>query len=290
MVRRFTGGALADREAVRARLTGSRGDGGARRDGFGAWALERRDDAVVVGEIDLVPLPGHDHVEVGWHLAPRWWGHGYATEAGTAAVGYGVDVLGLDTIVAVVDPRNHRSRAVARRVGLAPAGRWCAYGRSVDAFRLVVPPVDARQVRVRRVDADAVVGLRQRVLRPPTPPASLRADADVDAEDLAAVTLDRRVVGCARLCRDAPPWRVGDSRVWRLRNMAVSARARGLGLGGRLVDAVVTRADAVGAARLWCAARTPVEGFYARHGFVRVTAPWHDPELGWHVGMERGLR
>src|SRR5437868_6169811 len=66
----------------------------------GVWAMTRRDDGAVVGTVMLQrlplsaetrPLPLSDDVEVGWHLHPEHWGHGYATEAAAAAVRRGFE-------------------------------------------------------------------------------------------------------------------------------------------------------------------------------------------------------
>jgi RimJ/RimL family protein N-acetyltransferase len=55
-------------------------------------------------------------VELGWRLARPAWGHGFATEAGLAALAYGFDTMGLPEIVAVTMARNLRSRDVMRRI------------------------------------------------------------------------------------------------------------------------------------------------------------------------------
>ena len=65
------------------------------------------------------PLPStDDEIEIGWHLARKAWGHGYASEAGTAVLRCGFSDLGLGRICALVNPQNIRSAAVARRIGL----------------------------------------------------------------------------------------------------------------------------------------------------------------------------
>ena len=53
-----------------------------------------------------------------WALHPDAWGHGYATEAARAALGYGFDALGLELIFAITLPDNLPSQAVMKRLGL----------------------------------------------------------------------------------------------------------------------------------------------------------------------------
>ena len=57
-------------------------------------------------------------VELGWRLARPAWGHGYATEAGLAALRFGFGTMGLPEVVAVTMARNVRSQAVMRRIGM----------------------------------------------------------------------------------------------------------------------------------------------------------------------------
>jgi RimJ/RimL family protein N-acetyltransferase len=112
------------------------------RDGrFGCWAIER-EDGVVAGTVLFKPLPnGVGEVEVGWHLHPDSWGHGYATEAARAVIRRGFEA-GLPEVYAVVRPGNEASLAVCRRLGMAPLGlmrRW--YDVELEAFRLMAPAV-----------------------------------------------------------------------------------------------------------------------------------------------------
>ena len=90
----------------------------------------------------LKPLPdGVGEFEVGWHLHPDSWGHGYATEAARAVVQQAFED-GLPEVYAVVRPGNERSVAVCRRLGMDPLGRttrW--YGVECEAFRLIAPDV-----------------------------------------------------------------------------------------------------------------------------------------------------
>ncbi|MEH1013854.1 GNAT family N-acetyltransferase [Micromonospora sp. CPCC 206060] len=112
-------------------------------DRYGTWAIERRDTGLVVGSLLLKPLPGRDEsvpttdIEVGWHLHPDSWGHGYATEAARAAVTREF-ATGTPQIWAVVAPGNDASMAVARRLGMTHVGRrtdWYG-GEELEAFVL----------------------------------------------------------------------------------------------------------------------------------------------------------
>jgi RimJ/RimL family protein N-acetyltransferase len=112
----------------------------ARADGpLGIWAAEVRQTGIVAGTVLLVRLPGSTEVEVGWHLHPDAWGHGYATEAGRGAITHGF-AHGLDEVYAVVRPDNEPSLAVCHRLGLSPLGRttrW--YGAELEVFRATAP-------------------------------------------------------------------------------------------------------------------------------------------------------
>jgi RimJ/RimL family protein N-acetyltransferase len=67
-------------------------------------------------------LPFSPCTEVGWRLAFKHWGHGYATEAARAALRVGFDVLGLEEIVSFTTVANFRSRAVMERLGMKESG------------------------------------------------------------------------------------------------------------------------------------------------------------------------
>ena len=63
-------------------------------------------------------LGGHPEVALGYRLARRYWGRGYASEAAHATIDYGFNVLGLKRIVATIDPGNAASLRVAVKAGM----------------------------------------------------------------------------------------------------------------------------------------------------------------------------
>lgn len=91
--------------------------------GYGSWAVERREDGAFLGRVGCIEPDGWPGFEVGWTLGREHWGHGYATEAATAALRWARDVLGKDRVVHLIADDNERSAAVARRLGALPGGR-----------------------------------------------------------------------------------------------------------------------------------------------------------------------
>lgn len=149
VVGRFIGGHVADIDAQRERLALyiSRTENWSPR-GMGGWALELKGCDVIVGSAllkpipfsaDYNPAPEEEDIEVGWHLAQEHWGYGYASEAAAGALTHGFDKLGLERIVAVVNPENERSLRVAERLGmrrLPDTNRY--YEQSLALFEMML--------------------------------------------------------------------------------------------------------------------------------------------------------
>jgi [ribosomal protein S5]-alanine N-acetyltransferase len=143
----------------------------------GSWAVEQRDIGRVIGHVILAELPDlenvrrgnrgvppvanraseamlddsnasleihyadglpTDYVEIGWHFRPASWGFGYATEAACCIAQYAFDQLKLPLLLAVVEPQNRRSIALAERLGMCYDGFTTRYygGRPLLLYRL----------------------------------------------------------------------------------------------------------------------------------------------------------
>ncbi|MDP9453352.1 MAG: GNAT family N-acetyltransferase [Actinomycetota bacterium] len=121
---------------------------------------------------------------------------------------------------------------------------------------------------VREVGAEATHDLRRRVLRQGHPEAEVRFDGD-DAPGsfhLAVVDQEGRPLAVATAVPAPTPRRPG-RRAWRLRGMAVEPALQGRGLGSRLLEAVVARAEAGGAEVVWAAGRDSALDFYRGRGW-----------------------
>ena len=57
-------------------------------------------------------------IEVGWRIAFKHWGQGYATEGAKTALAYGFETLNLDEIVSFTAVQNRRSRRIMEKIGM----------------------------------------------------------------------------------------------------------------------------------------------------------------------------
>lgn len=89
--------------------------------GYGLWAVVRVDDKAVLGYCGLSLFPDIDgvpEIEVGYRLRRDAWGRGYATEAALAVRDLAFRSHDVERLVAIVDPANHASVNVARKLGM----------------------------------------------------------------------------------------------------------------------------------------------------------------------------
>ena len=109
----------------------------------GFWAVEERATGIVAGTVLITtagsdPPPDETEVEIGWHLHPDSWGHGYASEAARAVLAHGF-AHGLPEILAVTHLDNHPSQGVCRKIGMTDQGvveKW--YDGPSQLYRITV--------------------------------------------------------------------------------------------------------------------------------------------------------
>ncbi len=89
---------------------------------LGWWALIERATGAIVGNACLQPAPiPVGEIELGWHLAFAHQGQGFGTEAARALLAHAF-ASGLRRLIAEVVPLNWPSIAIARKLGMKPAG------------------------------------------------------------------------------------------------------------------------------------------------------------------------
>lgn len=133
---------------------------------------------------------------------------------------------------------------------------------------------------VRPVPIELTRELRRSVLRPFATLDEVAAAEHPDAYVVGAFDEEGRLVGAGMIIPGAEP------EGWRVRGMATAPEARRRGAGSAVLEALVERARAAGAARVWCNARTPAVSLYRRAGFVTVSEEFELPRIGPHYRME----
>ncbi len=136
---------------------------GARR----SWELAVivRRTGKLVGACDLA-LGAPGEADIGYMLAPRHWGHGYATELATALVAFGLGQLALKRVSAIVAIENDRSRRVLEKAGLQWEGllrrHVRAGGRSWDCHRYAIDRAGWARVLRPAAPSPIIRGVKER--------------------------------------------------------------------------------------------------------------------------------
>jgi RimJ/RimL family protein N-acetyltransferase len=260
------------------------------------WMLTVADasDTEVFGDLVVHLTNTGRTAEVGYTLARRAWGHGYAVEATGALVEYLFGTVGVTRVEAMLHPDNPASAMVLERVGLLFEGHkrssfWLGDENSDDWLygttrsdwdtwrrRPRHRPERVELVEVTRDDLDAVLALathrsQQRFVEPVAtclaealvPPAG---DGDNVTTWYRAVLADGDPVGFLTVGRppsgDQPPY------LWRL---LVDRLHQRRGIGSAAIALVADECRAWGAVELavsWLPGKGSPEPFFLDTGFV----------------------
>jgi RimJ/RimL family protein N-acetyltransferase len=103
----------------------------------GRWAIERREDGVVVGGLGIHLLPPFEEdLEISWQLRPDAWGKGYASEAAGALIAWAF-TQDTEELFAVARPNNTRAVGTAKRLGMQWVGETTKYyGLRLQVYRI----------------------------------------------------------------------------------------------------------------------------------------------------------
>jgi RimJ/RimL family protein N-acetyltransferase len=88
------------------------------KNGFGLYLVKLKETNESIGMCGLIKRDTLEDVDIGYAFLPRFWSKGYAVEAARATKEYAKHVIGLNRIVAIVDPENEGSIRVLEKIGL----------------------------------------------------------------------------------------------------------------------------------------------------------------------------
>jgi len=87
------------------------------------WAIASRAHGQLIGTCVFWHLNRpHFRAEIGYELAPEWWGQGVMTEAVAAVLTFGFTLMGLHSVEAQMDPANTGSRRLLEKLGFVQEG------------------------------------------------------------------------------------------------------------------------------------------------------------------------
>jgi [ribosomal protein S5]-alanine N-acetyltransferase len=88
------------------------------RHGFGLYIVTCRTTGESMGMCGLIKRETLEDVDIGYAFLPKFWSKGFAVEAALAVKQFARQVIGLERIVAITDPRNLSSIRVLEKIGM----------------------------------------------------------------------------------------------------------------------------------------------------------------------------
>jgi RimJ/RimL family protein N-acetyltransferase len=86
--------------------------------GYGQWSVIEKLTGDVIGCVGFYHPTGEwPGVDLGWVFHRSRWGHGFATEAATAALGWIWEYTQIDRIISLIAPDDFRSIRIATKIG-----------------------------------------------------------------------------------------------------------------------------------------------------------------------------
>tara|TARA_R110002110_G_scaffold260260_1_gene475880 strand:- start:63505 stop:64041 length:537 start_codon:yes stop_codon:yes gene_type:complete len=109
--------------------------------GFSIWAVVEQSSGALIGMCGLAEF-GHGvpGIELAYRLRQDRWGRGYGTEAGCAAVGHAFGPLGLNRLIAAVEPANTPSIHVLEKCGFVFVEDRGLAGKDARVYEILSSP------------------------------------------------------------------------------------------------------------------------------------------------------
>lgn len=104
--------------------------------GAGWWGIELRATGKLVGTVGAFFREGAPDLEIGWTVYRRFWGKGFATEAATAAIAYGLRAYSQTRAVALIAGANTASVRVSEKLGMRYDKDIDFYGKPIGRYVL----------------------------------------------------------------------------------------------------------------------------------------------------------
>ncbi|SFA94730.1 Protein N-acetyltransferase, RimJ/RimL family [Lentibacillus halodurans] len=103
---------------------------------MGLRLLIDKKDRIPIGHAGLVPqtIDGKEEIEIGYWIARKYWGQGYAAEAALGLRNYGIQQLDIQRLIALIQSGNTVSELVAKKIGMHFDRRITLSGKAVNVY------------------------------------------------------------------------------------------------------------------------------------------------------------
>ena len=109
-----------------------------RSHGIGPWALIEKKTSALIGFSGLGPeyVEDKEETNLGYRLARRYWGKGFATESVQAILAYAFRVIECGSVVAIIEPEHTASLRVAEKAGFSSFKEVAFHAKEVRLYRM----------------------------------------------------------------------------------------------------------------------------------------------------------
>src|SRR3990172_2818177 len=104
--------------------------------GYGLWAVELTATGELMGRCGVQDITETGEVEVDVLFGGKFWGQGYATEAGRECLAFGFEVTKEDALVGIVHPEHEASKRVIEKLGFKLTERKEYFGMDCLRYEL----------------------------------------------------------------------------------------------------------------------------------------------------------
>ncbi len=100
--------------------------------GFCQWPLIYKASQELIGSCGFVNT--NTDPEIGWRLAPKYWGQGLATEGARTVLKHGIQTLGFQRVIATVEAKNVASIRIIEKLGMTLVEKFDGDGREIMLY------------------------------------------------------------------------------------------------------------------------------------------------------------
>ena len=105
--------------------------------GYGVWGVFDKQTNALLGHCGVQYLKDSGEVELLYAFGPKYWGHGYATEAARATLEWVFGKTKLNRIIVLAMPDNSKSINIIQKLGAKSSGIKEYFGAKLLCYEII---------------------------------------------------------------------------------------------------------------------------------------------------------